>query len=228
MAYTLTENFADGFGKSIEFARGFAPIWDAYQEKFFEEVLHGKMNYPPALIAGFRYPKPDFVPEIDCEYSASEFHVIMPSAAGMAINQAVIDIIEDIEPGVHQYFPVKFILQNGEQQPEPYFLLNNCSRIKALDLENSAVIVKHLREDRHPFRPYNLYRISENKSVVYSEKYRGFAPPHAINVIAEKVVGRAVWAEYGYSLLFGEEFVKRVLGIGGFGAYRLDKRIGEI
>jgi Protein of unknown function (DUF1629) len=93
-----------------------------------------------------------------------------------AISQRVIDIIESIEPDVHQYLPYELIQKDGSVHPDKRWLLNVCTRIEALDYERSNVIA--LRD---------MPRF-------YHDRNTG----HHLVARKEAVANRALWYEYRY------------------------------
>jgi len=229
MPYVIRQRSDNKFNKGIELTNGTGRKWKTFSEKFLVDGLGHKMTSPPRMMEGFRYPKLDFIPEIKCHYNANEFHPFMLSLPGYCITQAVIDIIEDIEPGVHQYFPIKHNLVSGEPEPEPYFLFNVCAFEKTLDYERSAVTLIHQDKQYHELLPFNKYRVDDHSACYLKSK--GHLEPTdtpEIFCFADKVAGRAAWKEYGYETILGDEFVRRVLEIGGFGCMKLVLRIGTV
>ena len=225
MAWTFQQSFEPEYRKGVELTPEMKQIMDADKQAFFVDVLKKRMNHPPGHAAGFKYPKPSTVYEFNCYYNADEFHNFMIGGAALMIPQRIIDIIEDIEPGAHQYFPVKLLLKSGEPEPEPYFILNVCTLIEALDREASNVGLQCLPEERHEARPWSKVAIAAGAAV-------NLKPPYDLIVSKDKIKGRAVWCEYGMRRLgspfFSEEFVARVNAVGGMAAYEPHKRVGEI
>jgi hypothetical protein len=98
---------------------------------------------------------------------------VMPTAAGSAITQKVIDLIEDIEPGVHRYHPIEVMTKDGAPVAEARFLLNMCSRLDTIYVEKSNVFYA---------RDVDMY--------LYGNGHR------SIFVHKERVAGHAIWHEY--------------------------------
>ena len=226
MAWTFQQSFEPEYQKGIELTPEMKKIVDADKQAFFVNVLKERMSHPPGYAAGFKYTKPSTVYEFNCDYNTDEFHNFMFSEVGVLIPQRIIEIIEDIEPGVHQYFPVKLVLKSEEPEPEPYFILNVCTLIEALDREASNVGIQYLPEDRHEARPWSKVMIAPECASPNLE------PPYDLIVSKNKIKGRAVWREYGMrrlgSSFYSEEFVARVDAVGGMAAYEPHKRVGEI
>jgi hypothetical protein len=93
-----------------------------------------------------------------------------------AVSQRVIDIIESIEQGVHQYLPYELIQKDGSVHPDQRWLLNVCTRTETLDYERSNVIA--LRD-----APY-----------FYGDRTKD----HYLVVRKSAIEGRALWYEHRY------------------------------
>ena len=225
MAYAIRQSSKNKYRKSIELTSESYHKWHDFRKMVLENVYDNKLIDPPILTMGLRYPEPDFIPEIDCEFTAEEFGHFMPSIPGIAITQSVIDIIEDIEPGVHQYFPIKFILRSGERQPQPYFLLNTCTYIQTFDLENPKFDVSELNEERHEHYPHHKYTVIESELF----KSGNLDKPPILTLFKDKIRGRALWGEYGYDrTIYSQEMVERVNAMGGFTPYEVCLEFKEI
>lgn len=224
MAWVFQSSLLPQHQRGIELTPETRPVCKADKQAFFVDVLKELMNHPPGYAQGFKYPKPSMVYEFDCYYKTNEFYNFMFSEIGLLIPRRVINIIEDIEPGVHQYFPVRLKLRSGEPKPEPYFILNVCTLIEALDREASNVHVTHLPKERHEFRPWNKVTITPKNGA------RCLNEPYDLFVSKDKINGRAVWCEYGMAVnpFFSEEFVERINEIGGIEAFEPHYRVGEI
>jgi hypothetical protein len=135
----------------------------------------------PATLAapmeGWRWPMPDAPFRNRLKGKEGRLvDIVGTSFETYAISQRVIDIIEAIEPGVHQYLPYQLIQPDGSVHPDQRWLLNVCTRIEALDYERSNVIA--MRDREHFFMDRtNDHHLVMRKSVVE---------------------GRALWYEYRY------------------------------
>jgi|GEM_PF-3046637 len=139
------------------------PLWDPWR-------------YPP-LMQGWRWPKPDTPFRARLKKPQKNIvDVISSGFDGYAISQRAIDIIEAIEPGVHQYLPFELINPDGSVHPEPRWLLNVCTRAFTLDIARSNVIVHNQLPGIY------VHTSNDIKLVVHKEK----------------VAGRALWYEYRY------------------------------
>ena len=130
---------------------------------------------PP--MEGWRWPMPDqpFRNRLKSR-EGRIVDIIGTSFETYAISQRVIDIIESIEPGVHQYLPYELIQKDGSVHPDQRWLLNCCTRIESLDYERSNVIAT---KDMERF---------------FHDRNTG----HHLVVRKSVVEGRALWYDFRY------------------------------
>jgi hypothetical protein len=95
-------------------------------------------DYPP-LLKGWRWPMQDKPFREQLEKYEEDIIDIIPAFGSWAISQQVIDIIEAIEPGVHQYLPYELLNPDGSVHPAKRWLLNVCTRAECVDVEKSNV-----------------------------------------------------------------------------------------
>lgn len=57
------------------------------------------------------------------------------------VNQKVVDLIEELEPSVHQFVPFELVDRDGKPWHELYFMLNICNRVDAVVAEESDLDV---------------------------------------------------------------------------------------
>ncbi len=136
------------------------------------------MPYPhPPLMKGWKWPIPDQPFRDRLKHKEGRLvDIIDTTFETVAISQKVIDIIESIEPGVHQYLPYELICKDGSVHPNQRWMLNVCARAETLDYKRSNVI---------PIRDHPHW-ISDRTNDRY------------LVVRKEAVVGRAMWFEYRY------------------------------
>lgn len=133
-------------------------------------------EYPPPM-QGWRWPMPDAPFCAKLKKAQKNIVDVIDSSFGcFAISQRAIDIIEAIEPGVHQYLPFELINPDGSVHPEPRWLLNVCTRAFTLDVARSNIIPRNNRP--------GVFVHTSNDIVLVVHK--------------EKVAGRALWYEYRY------------------------------
>lgn len=137
--------------------------------------------------------KPDHIPtKFRWGGAASRMPDIMLSHSVILISDKVKTIIERLEPGVHQFFPLETWCQGNEPGPRMY-LLNICNRLDSVDREkttkpfdriawqngkpgelvfNLSQIGSHkLWHDRHIYD--NFYFTDEVKAAFEAEKVSG-------------------------------------------------------
>lgn len=105
--------------------------------------------------------------------------------------------VEDLEPGVHQFFPIDVELRTGEHLAPQYYLLNCRTYLEALDTEKttakfySRATENYIDETSYGgqyFRPV-AYLMSEQKKIENPKDLFFFKE--------EMVRGRAIWREGG-------------------------------
>ncbi|MEO8373954.1 MAG: DUF1629 domain-containing protein [Sphingomonas bacterium] len=95
----------------------------------------------PELDRGWRWPMPDEPFRDQLVTTQYELVDIIGSSFGAyAISQRVIDLIEAIEPGVHQYLPYEMLQPDSSVHPAKRWLLNVCTRAEVVDVERSFVV----------------------------------------------------------------------------------------
>lgn len=139
---------------------------------------YGSSKIPP-LLKGWEYPPFDSPlkdqlkkPEVDL------VDIIRSSFGTYAISQKVIDIIERIEPGVHNYIPYEMIKPDGSVHPARRWLLNICTRLELIDVGKS-----------------NVVDVGSGK---FGDITAGGRQPHIV-VKADECSRRAIWFEWRYS-----------------------------
>lgn len=141
----------------------------------------------PRLSEGWRFPMPgtpyreQLTENVDdiVDITASEFLTY-------AISDKVVDAIESIEPGIHQYIPYEFLRPDGSVHPARRWLLNVCTRAEVVDVEQS------------------------NAGWLASPGSRWFAErpgENRIVVRAEEASRRALWCEWRYNGVGGKLIV---------------------
>lgn len=63
--------------------------------------------------------------------------IVLPPAMG--VSEAFREMVEDLDPGVHQFFPVTLSRKSGELIDKRYYALNICRRLDAVIVEKSNV-----------------------------------------------------------------------------------------
>lgn len=92
------------------------------------------------------------------------------------ITSRIRDVIEGLEPGVHQYLPCELYYKDGSLVPGERWLLNICNRLDTIAVEHCNIVV-------HPI--LGTYMTGNGKTDV--------------KVWKEKVAGHAIWSEWKYN-----------------------------
>jgi len=133
----------------------------------------------PKPCQGWRWPIPDEPFRNRLKRKTGRIvDIVTPEFPAYAISQRVIDLIEAIEPGVHQYLPYEMIQPDGSVHPEKRWLLNVCTRADTLDYERSDVIPLKAAPaeymDRTRFRSIAIRKAeAERRAVWYEYRYVG-------------------------------------------------------
>ena len=131
----------------------------------------------PCMKQGWKWPMPNQPFRNKLKRKEGKLvDIIGTSFETYAISQKVIDIIESIEPGVHQYLPYELIQKDGTAHPDKRWLLNVCTRAETLDYERSNVIPRRGAEH------FYMDRTNDHRLVVRKEAMKN----------------RALWYEYRY------------------------------
>lgn len=201
--------------------------FDAERLKFETEVLgHAVKKSYILYTMGFKMPFPEKPLQFECSIKASNFHNFMYSQAGLLVSQAIVDLIEDMEPGVHQFFPVEFIMKSGPQPAQKYYSLNVCTNLKTLDFEKSKIFKKETNPERRWYFQGQEYLVYPESRVPKVE------PPYDLFVIKKQFQNCVIWHEHGVeskgSIFVTDRFYERVLEIGELGAVDVDDYAGEV
>lgn len=103
--------------------------------------------------------------------------------AGIAVTAQLRDLIEKLEPGRHQFWPVEIIQRSEEAHPSAYFMLRVLSRLDAFDKdksdptcwEKSVRILKIAAPKKE-----HAYGIALSRRVIANQHiWRGFVSPES-------------------------------------------------
>lgn len=106
------------------------------QDKFFDEfrAYRGLEGAPTRLLDPAYLPK-----EITLEKKRTIPPMFMTKGTFIIVDGAVRSAIEGLEPGRHQFIPVRMIHANGEADPRDFFILNVHHTADAMALEEMGV-----------------------------------------------------------------------------------------
>lgn len=114
---------------------------------------------------------------------------ILPDFLGyLTVSDRIKTKIEEMEPSVHQFFPIDVTMPDGSPCPRQYWFWNNMNRVDALVLDKSAYMYeKFPNKELHP----NFSRYAE---------VGGGRPMLALN--KEKIAGKTMWMDYKLNKTF--------------------------
>ena len=91
-----------------------------------------------SLRTGFAFPVPDMVHKLYLKKKLKGEADFIQGGGYWTISDRVVDAIEELEPGVHRYWPVDVFNKDGSLAGRWWFL-NICNRLDTLDLEKSKI-----------------------------------------------------------------------------------------
>lgn len=133
----------------------------------------------PRMLDGWPWQIPDrpFVDQFK-EQQGDLVDIVSTSFITYAISQRVIDMIEAIEPNVHQYLPYQMLQPDSSVHPDKRWLLNVCTRAEVVDIERSNVQWAKPPSDR-----WFIDAPGERRLLVKAKEARS----------------RAIWSEWRYN-----------------------------
>ena len=225
MAWILANRYENEYNRWCSMKNESFDIFSSQKKFLNTEVLESEFHSTPTLTQGFRYPKSDHVYEFETEYSACEFGNVMHSSQGFLVSQNVVDLIEKLEPGVHQYFPVKIFLKDNVELRIRYYLLNICEVIQAMIYDKSEVRVDYWDPINSNPRKYNTRMVTATFAIEFGLKAGELG---RIYVDREKIKNRSLWAEVGFDkICCSEEFLQKMNEIGGLGTWQRIAKLEE-
>jgi len=83
---------------------------------------------------------PEIVPtRFELEISADQMPGLISLAVGWGANDTFRRKVEELEPGVHQFFRAEISTKSGDHPKAPYWVMNVCNRVDAIDSERSVM-----------------------------------------------------------------------------------------
>lgn len=64
---------------------------------------------------------------------------MFPAKFRHAVSQTIREYIETVDVGIHQFIPMSVMLKSGEAPPEPYYLVNICRVVDAVDTSKTTL-----------------------------------------------------------------------------------------
>ena len=129
----------------------------------------------------------------------------------VTLNAQARDILESIEPNVHQYIPIKIVNKAGGPEFEPYWMLNVCTRVVATNIEKSNLkITERIDCTNLPDGKYTMFFGKKiPMSITPKQDYM------VLKLNKDVVQGRTFWFEWKLSHLFISDAFVEALKIAG-------------
>ena len=171
-----------------------------------EQGLWGMTNI--GIMNGFAYPVPDRPIRLRVASNGSQLPTFLAARITWAVTRPVIDAIEELEPGTHRYWPTEITLAGGGQA-EPRWLLNICSRLETLSIEDSDVMVMS------PGQPF--WTLAPNFSEI-AVSNRAEGKKHLV-CRRDRIGDHAIWCEYRYinSIFISNDLAEKFRSVGADG-----------
>lgn len=190
MAWILRSSLHPKYQPEIELLDGWRQRWGELSKQVKESLahLHRSDPYYPRdvmLISGFRYPPIDQPVRARIRCAAGPLPDIFGVMIGAAITRRVVDAIEAVESGVHNYLPLELLARGGRPPPEPRVLLNVCRREDTIAVGKSPKL-HEVWPDRNKYPGFSFY-------VGNHDKFNGIASHR------DKVECLSIWWEYKLS-----------------------------
>jgi len=227
MVYVLRPSYNEKQNATIDLMLDSAVQFDAERLKYQTDVLgHPVKRASISYQMGLKLPAPSKPLRFNCPVRASNFYNFMNSQAGLLISQTIVDLIEEMEPGVHQYFPVEFIMKSGPQPDQKYYILNICTQLKSLDFEKSQVGKGPVKEEMRWYFQGKEYLVTPLSRVPKLN------PPYDLFVKKSAFEGHTLWHEHGIqsktSIYVTDEFYTRASALGDLGSLDVAHYAGEV
>jgi hypothetical protein len=106
---------------------------------------------------------------LQSEKSVKKLADVFGLGACEVISERVKDIIETLEPGIHQFFPVTVLNHLGEAWPGNYYIFRVMTVLSALHVDRSGVKWFKLRYDVPPGKPLYSLGISNPREYYFNK-----------------------------------------------------------
>lgn len=172
------------------------------------------------LLYGYAFPPPDFAFGICVNAKPQTLPMFLPLGISYAIPQQVIDAIESVEPGIHQYWPADLTWDDGAPIGEKRWLLNICNRLDTLLPEVSKdiwVTKPPVGEGMYIFTDAMQTRMALRFNKGHAER---LADPPNLFASKERIGSHAIWYEYRLDeerVFFSDQFTSVLLALGTSG-----------
>ena len=173
--------------------------------------------------SGYRLPKPETPFIFDCSISPSRLRNCIHTNCGPIISKETVEVMERMEPNVHQFIAVELNMKKGSTDRE-YFIPNICNLLKTLNFKKTTSMgPMHCPPERRHLNRNREYLVAYANPAVNIEKpYETFASRSEIGACK-------FWAEYGFmmfsSIFCADEFIEEMKSVGGHDAFMLNKYV---
>jgi hypothetical protein len=148
----------------------------SYSDSQAELLVPEYRNIPVGAL-GRGWPISVGTPIVARQYKTCPLPDMFIVGTACGINERLRDVIESVEPGVHQYLPLLMLQKNGKEIPGKFFMLNVCQSFEAdlfPDLSKRVFVKLH--------SPFDQPRVS------YYDGERTFSRP--------QIAGRHFWTRH--------------------------------
>lgn len=171
------------------------------------------------MMRGFRYPLPVHPIRMNLRTEARSLPKLFGARLSWAVSQELIGIIEDLEPGVHRYWPIELFQPDGALT-EPRWLVNICNRLDTIAVAQSDVVLL-----KTPKGTPTQIAPRFTPLVVSRE---GSGPQHLV-MSKEKISSHCLWCEplYGNHIFISDQLADafRANGVDGL---QFEMETGEV
>lgn len=128
-------------------------------------------------------------------------HGFFTCGAGIAVDDRVVNAVEDFEPSVHQFHPIELFLSDGTPVQRQHYVMNCCTSVEAVNWRESDIhlkifdqeAMKHRTVTKAEFQELDL----ENVRFRFSLK-----PSKPLVLLKSEIEGRAMWFDPKIEKLF--------------------------
>lgn len=115
-------------------------------QSFFDGVVW-PLKEGRALEHPERMPTIGFIPK-----PRKRFYAVMRMFDQLGVTEELMDFIEEWEPGVHEFYPVRLVAKKtGEEVSITYHVLNICTRLKSVVLDEKSIIIEKIGGPSDPW-----------------------------------------------------------------------------
>jgi hypothetical protein len=187
MAATITDNYHPKYIKN----KLCAPNSREFMDKYIKWMESDPYNY--RYFGAGPLPPDYFAPEIQFYRGGTLFDICTSTGQQWAVSDRLKTMMEEIEPGVHQFVPVRIRSKNGELRPDKYWFFTITTLIDAISDELGGVYKTVVTEE--------IYRWTIKAAVVPQ-----------LSVRKSVIEGRAMWMDkhYPIGIFFSDLLLERM------------------